>query len=70
MEQGKAVFKRVCAACHKLCGVGVDVGPNLAAITNRTPAYLLQEILDPNRNLDSRYVEYQALTKALNIKLD
>jgi putative membrane-bound dehydrogenase-like protein len=62
--RGKAVFTRVCAGCHKLAGVGFVVGPDLAAVTNRTPAYLMQEILDPNRNLDSRYVEYQAVTKA------
>jgi putative membrane-bound dehydrogenase-like protein len=63
-DRGKAVFTRVCAGCHKLAGVGVQVGPDLAALANRTPAYLLQEILDPNRNLDSRYVQYQAVTKA------
>ena len=62
-DRGKAVFARVCAACHKLGDVGVHVGPDLAALANRTPAYLMQEILDPNRNLDSRYVEYQAQLK-------
>jgi putative membrane-bound dehydrogenase-like protein len=62
-DRGKAVFARVCAACHKLGDVGVEVGPDLAALANRTPAYLMQEILDPNRNLDSRYVEYQARLK-------
>jgi putative membrane-bound dehydrogenase-like protein len=62
-DRGKAVFARVCAACHKLGDVGVVVGPDLAALANRTPAYLMQEILDPNRNLDSRYVEYQARLK-------
>lgn len=63
--KGKAVFTKVCAACHKLGDVGVQVGPDLAMIANRTPAFLLQEILDPNRNLDSRYVEYQAVTKGM-----
>jgi len=32
-------------------------------MTTKTPAYLLQEILDPNRNVDSRYVEYRATLK-------
>jgi putative membrane-bound dehydrogenase-like protein len=63
--KGKAVFTKVCAACHKLGDVGAHVGPDLAALANRTPAYLLQEILDPNRNLDSRYLEYQAVTKGM-----
>jgi putative membrane-bound dehydrogenase-like protein len=63
--KGKAVFTKVCAACHKLGDVGVQVGPDLAMIANRSPAFLLQEILDPNRNLDSRYIEYQAVTKGM-----
>jgi putative membrane-bound dehydrogenase-like protein len=61
--KGKAVFAKVCAACHKLGDVGVHVGPDLAALSNRTKDYLLQEILDPSRNVDSRYVEYQAILK-------
>src|SRR5439155_15294950 len=40
-DRGKAVFARVCAACHKLGDVGVHVGPDLAALANRTPAYLM-----------------------------
>jgi putative heme-binding domain-containing protein len=61
-ESGKAVFAKSCAPCHQLEGVGHVVGPDLAALASRTPQYLLQEILDPNRNVDSRYVEYQART--------
>ena len=33
-------------------------------MANKSPAYLLQEILDPNKQVDSRYVEYAATTKA------
>ena len=60
--RGKAVFARVCAACHKLDGVGAAVGPDLAPLATKTPRYFLGEILDPSRNLDSRYVEYHAAT--------
>jgi putative membrane-bound dehydrogenase-like protein len=62
--RGKAVFAKSCSACHKLGGVGHEVGPDLAQLQNKSPAYLLQEVLDPNRNVDSRYVEYRATTKA------
>jgi len=61
--RGKAVFAKSCAACHALDGTGHVVGPDLAALANKSPLYLLSEILDPNRNLDSRYAEYRALTK-------
>lgn len=63
VTQGKAVFTKVCSVCHQLGEVGHAVGPDLMALANRSPSFLLQEILDPNRNLDSRYIEYVAVTK-------
>jgi putative membrane-bound dehydrogenase-like protein len=62
--RGKAVFAKSCAACHRLGDVGHAVGPDLAGLAAKTPQYLLQEILDPNRNVDSRYVAYLAITRA------
>src|SRR5205085_8867359 len=61
---GRAVFAKTCSVCHKLGDVGTAVGPDLAQMQNKSAAYLLQEVLDPNRNVDSRYVEYRAMTKA------
>jgi putative membrane-bound dehydrogenase-like protein len=58
VAKGKAVFAKTCAPCHKLDGVGHSVGPDLAALANKSPEYLLTEILDPNRNIDTRYLEY------------
>jgi putative heme-binding domain-containing protein len=63
-ERGKAVFAKVCATCHVLEKTGTAVGPDLAALASKSPEFLLQEILDPNRNVDSRYVQYLALTTA------
>jgi putative membrane-bound dehydrogenase-like protein len=62
-ERGRAVFLKSCSACHWLDNAGHSVGPDLAVVANKTPQYLLQEILDPNRNVDSRYVSYIAVTK-------
>ena len=33
-------------------------------VANKTPLYLLTEMLDPNRNVDTRYLEYVASTRA------
>jgi putative membrane-bound dehydrogenase-like protein len=63
VKRGREVFGKRCAVCHQLQGVGHAVGPDLASLANKTPLYLLTEILDPNRNIDSRYVEYVATTK-------
>jgi putative heme-binding domain-containing protein len=64
IAHGRAVFAKSCSVCHRLDNVGHEVGPDLAQLQNKSPAYLLQEILDPNRNVDSRFVEYRAMTKA------
>jgi putative heme-binding domain-containing protein len=62
--RGKAVFTKSCAACHRIGTLGNAVGPDLTGMANKTPAYLLTEILDPNRNVDSRYIAYLAATRA------
>ena len=61
-EQGRKVFSRLCVQCHMLDGMGHAVGPDLSIVATKSPRYLLQEILDPNRNTDSRYLGYTALT--------
>jgi putative heme-binding domain-containing protein len=61
-ERGRAVFQKTCATCHKAEGVGVDVGPNLATVTGRTPEDLLVHILDPNREVAPPYVNYNVAT--------
>jgi putative heme-binding domain-containing protein len=59
---GRQTFSKHCASCHRLEGEGHEVGPDLAALTSRTPAALIESILDPNRAVDERYQSYTALT--------
>ena len=61
--RGQAVFGRVCAACHKLDSQGYEIGPDLAALTDRSPEALLTAIFDPNREVDARYVSYSVARK-------
>jgi putative membrane-bound dehydrogenase-like protein len=61
-ERGRQVFRRACATCHKAEGQGQNVGPDLATITNRGPADLLVQILDPNREVAPTYVNYTVAT--------
>src|SRR5262249_33521957 len=40
-SRGKAVFAKTCSPCHVLEGVGSAVGPDLSALANKSPRYLL-----------------------------
>ncbi|MCE9533502.1 MAG: c-type cytochrome, partial [Planctomycetes bacterium] len=61
-ERGKEVFKKNCAACHKLQGIGHELGPNLAAMKNRGAEAILVNVLDPNREVNPQYLNYLLLT--------
>jgi len=61
--RGNKVFAKTCAVCHKLGEVGHIVGPDLAAVGDKSPQGLLIAILDPNRVVETRYVNYTALLK-------
>lgn len=56
--RGKVVFAKNCASCHKMAGEGHELGPNLAAMVNRGTESLLYNILAPNAEVESRYVNY------------
>jgi putative heme-binding domain-containing protein len=55
LEAGKKVYAKHCAACHQLAGQGAKVGPQLDGIGARSAERLLEDILDPNRNVDPAF---------------
>jgi putative heme-binding domain-containing protein len=60
--RGKVVFEQQCAKCHQLHGIGVAVGPDLAAAGSRSDATLLTDILDPSAALTPGYTVYTVAT--------
>jgi putative heme-binding domain-containing protein len=63
VARGAKLFAKTCAACHKLGDVGQQVGPDLASVADKSVQGLLVAILDPNRAVEARYVNYLAITK-------
>jgi putative membrane-bound dehydrogenase-like protein len=61
--RGLEVFRKICASCHQLAGIGHVVGPDLASLGDKSPEALLIAILDPNRAVEARYINYIATTK-------
>ena len=55
---GRVVFEKLCASCHKMRGLGHEVGPDLAAVGDKSPANYLNSILDPNAAVNADYVAY------------
>jgi putative heme-binding domain-containing protein len=53
--QGKQVFAKSCANCHQVGGEGARIGPQLDGIGVRGLDRLLEDVLDPNRNVDQAF---------------
>jgi putative heme-binding domain-containing protein len=52
---GAKVFEKHCAVCHQLAGKGAKVGPQLDGVGIRGLDRLLEDVLDPNRNVDQAF---------------
>ncbi|MDG1875338.1 MAG: c-type cytochrome [Mariniblastus sp.] len=59
LDRGRQLFRKSCVACHRLENEGQEIGPNLAAFANRGAAAMITNILDPNREVDPRFLSYQ-----------
>lgn len=58
IDRGRTIFRKTCAACHKLEGFGESIGADLNAIKDRGTAAVLLNILDPNREVKPQFQAY------------
>lgn len=61
-ERGFAIYQKHCSQCHRIEGIGNELGPNLAAIATRGASTILISVLDPDREVNPQYINYVALT--------
>jgi putative membrane-bound dehydrogenase-like protein len=62
--RGKALFTGACASCHRLGDLGTtDAGPPLNGIGTHAPAELLGHIVDPNREVDPSFWQWNITTR-------
>jgi putative heme-binding domain-containing protein len=54
-SQGRLVFSRDCANCHRLFGEGGAIGPDLTGLQRSNLDYLLTRIIDPNALIGHDY---------------
>ena len=55
LSNGRALYQRTCAQCHKLYGEGGEIGPDITGSNRNTLDYLLQNIIDPNADIPNDY---------------
>ena len=60
---GKELFRKTCSPCHKIGKEGRDFAPNLDGIGNRGLDRLIEDILDPNRNVDVAFRSTTIVTR-------
>ncbi len=61
-SNGRAVFDRTCAACHKLHGHGGNIGPDITGANRTNLEYLLGNILTPSAIIQDAYKMHIVLT--------
>ncbi len=62
--RGKAVFASVCISCHKLDGVGLELGPDLRSVAQHDAEKLLNSILDPSAIIEPGFMAYHCTLKS------
>ncbi|MCA9029698.1 MAG: c-type cytochrome [Planctomycetaceae bacterium] len=55
LQAGKTLFEKNCAACHQFKGTGNKIGPQLDGMANRGMQRLLEDVLNPNQNVDTAF---------------
>jgi putative heme-binding domain-containing protein len=61
--RGAILFAKNCQTCHQHQGQGHRVGPDLSGIAGRPPSVLLNDILDPNRDVPPDFVVLTVATE-------
>jgi putative heme-binding domain-containing protein len=60
--RGRAVFKKTCASCHVLYGVGAKIGPDLTGSNRANLDYILLNSVDPSYDVPSGYKMVSIIT--------
>jgi putative membrane-bound dehydrogenase-like protein len=61
-ERGETHFRKWCASCHRVNGIGVQLGPSLDSYRVRTNEAIAIAIAEPSRDLDPKYEQHQIRT--------
>ena len=60
--RGRLLFNKTCLQCHRLYGLGGDVGPELTGSDRANADYILENVLDPSAAVGRDYRLVNVLT--------
>ena len=63
VEHGRALYTERCSSCHRLENQGFALGPDLITVKNSGKEKMLNNILDPNREVAPQFTAYEIETK-------
>jgi len=55
LTQGRALYEKTCAKCHRLFGTGGTIGPDLTGANRTNMDYLLENMVDPSALIPKGY---------------
>lgn len=56
LEEGRAIFDKLCAQCHKFGSIGKEVGPDLTTMTSRLKKKdVVESILWPSKTISDQF---------------
>ncbi len=61
-SHGRELFKKSCATCHTLFGVGNRIGPDLTTANRKDRDFLLVSIVDPSVQIRKEFLAYVVTT--------
>jgi putative heme-binding domain-containing protein len=62
ISAGKEHFQKHCASCHRIHGIGQDIGPALGSLAAKANDQIALSVAEPSREVDPRYQVFQAVT--------
>ena len=62
IAKGAPLFAKHCAGCHRSGEVGAKVGPDLSGLLTKSRGQLIEDILDPNKQVLPDYIAISIVT--------
>jgi putative membrane-bound dehydrogenase-like protein len=60
---GRLLYEQTCAKCHRMFGLGAEIGPDLTQSNRKDTQFMLVSLVDPSVQIRKEYLSYIVETK-------